>query len=395
MLVKEKTVLKKLILKTGREKSVLARHPWIFSGAVQEMEPFSNGDVLEVVDSKGNFIGIGYCNKKSQITCRMLAYEKISPEEAIKKSIQEAIYLRQKLFSANTNAYRLIYAEGDFLPGLVVDKFNDVLVVQIGTLGMEKLKPAILKTLKQELNPKWIYEKSQAASRVEEGLKPFCQSLHGREHDDVPILENGLQFLVDVKNGQKTGFFLDQQAMRRLVMEFAHGRKVLNCFSYTGGFSLYALQGGASRCDSVDISEDAIKQTTKHIELNKLHHLNHKETAADVFSFLKQENLDYDFIILDPPAFAKKKTDVSAALRGYKEINRVAMEKLPPGGLLLTASCSYHIDDALFRKMLFGAALDAKKNVRILESHRQSWDHPQSLYCPEGSYLKSYLLYIS
>ncbi len=389
--------LPRLILKPGREKSVRNKHPWIFSGAVHTLEKCANGSLVQVLDCKEQLLGTGYCNTKSQIVCRMISFDGREPMTALYEHIQEAITLRRSLnmHRENTNAYRLIAADGDFLPGLIVDKYDDTLVIQIGTLGMERLKPAVVEILQELEKPAWIYEKSQAPSRSEEGMKPQCQTLFGIEKEIATVSENGISFLVDIKKGQKTGFFLDQQAMRLLVHDIAKDRKVLNCFSYTGGFSLYALKGGAQFCDSVDISTEAIALTETTMSSNDFVGTNHREIAEDVFSFLRTDTTQYDCIILDPPAFAKKKSDVAKALRGYRDINRIAMERLPPGGLLLTASCSYHVDHMLFKKTLFAAACEAKRNVRILESHRHAYDHPQSLFCPEGDYLKSFLLYVT
>ena len=267
-------------------------------------------------------------------------------------------------------------------------------MIQISALGIEKLKPLIIETLIAALSPSWIYEKSNAASRKEDGLQPFEKTLHGTEQETVTILEDGLKFLVSPLHGQKTGFFLDQRAMRRLVGELSEGKKVLNCFSYTGGFTLHALQGGASTVDSVGISEDAIALVKQNIVLNGLQERPHNEYAEDAFEFLKKRELNYDLVILDPPAFAKRKSDINQAARGYKEINLTAMRKMPANSLLLTCSCSYHIDEVLFKQILFGAAKDARRNVQIIQRHRLAEDHPLNIYHPEGSYLKSFLCYI-
>ena len=384
-----------IVLKPGREKSVVARHPWIFSGAIASAPQFQNGDVLCVYSSKNEFLGFGMCNASSQIFCRMLSFDKTPYEDALKRHILQAIELRKSLFQdKKTNAFRLINAEGDFIPGLIVDQYADTLVIQISALGIEKLKPLIIDTLVKAVAPTWIYEKSNASSRKEEGLAPVEKTLFGKEQEAVTIVEDGLQFLVSPKHGQKTGFFLDQREMRRLVGELSKGKKVLNCFSYTGGFTLHALSGKAKLVDSVDISEQAIGLVKENIALNGFQDTSHSEYAEDCFEFLKKRTLDYDLVILDPPAFAKRKSDIKQAARGYKEINLTAMKKMPPGSLLLTCSCSYHIDETLFKQILFGAAKDAHRNVQIIGRHRLAEDHPLNIYHPEGSYLKSFLCHI-
>jgi 23S rRNA (cytosine1962-C5)-methyltransferase len=384
-----------VVLKPGREKSVRGRHPWIFSGAIASMPHVEDGSCVEIHASTGDFLAIGYLNRQSQITVRILSWEKRSIDEILHSALQRAITLRKKLFSSeNTNAYRLVFAEADFLPGLIVDQYADTLVVQIGTLGMEKLKSKIVKLLVEYLQPSWIYEKSDLPSRKEEKLPPFEGTLFGVERDQVIFQESGFSFCTHIKTAQKTGFFLDQRMMRKLVQGMSAQKKVLNCFSYSGAFSVYALAGGASLCDSVDISDAAVQMIQKNLELNSLHETVHREYTEDVFSFLRRKDLEYDFIILDPPAFAKRKHDVKQAARGYKEINRLAMQAVPKGSFLLTCSCSYHIDTDLFRKILFSAALDAKRDVRILQYHRLAYDHPESVYFPEGNYLKSFLCYL-
>ena len=385
-----------IILKEGREKSVLQRHPWIFSGAIQEMIACQEGSIIPVYSSSLRQLGSAFCNTKSQIRARMVAYGDDDPEIAIKKAISNALLLRNSWCSSTySNANRLINAEADLLPGLVVDLYDQTLVLQISTLGMEKIKPLIVDELVKQISPSWIYEKSNAPSRKEEGLKPIEQTLFGTPREPISIYEGDVKLEVSVTKGQKTGFFLDQRLMRKLVHCLSKDKRVLNCFSYTGAFSLQALSGGAISCDSVDISKEAIAMASRLIELNGFQNKNHLEIVQDAFVFLKESTLDYDLIILDPPAFAKRKSDIPHAARGYKEINRLAMMKIPPNSLLLTCSCSYHISEDLFGKILFGAALDAKRHVTILQRHRQAFDHPVSLYHPEGSYLKSFLCHVA
>ncbi|MDB6080776.1 MAG: rlmI [Chlamydiia bacterium] len=386
----------KVLLKPGREKSVLAKHPWIFSGAIQELSKCDNGDVLPVYSSKGLFLGSAMISQRSQIVCRMLTFDETPHEEALRRYLKEAIYLRKQLFTdSKTTAYRIINAEGDFIPGLIVDRYADTLVIQISSIGIHRLKQLILDELIEAFKPTWIYEKSTAPSRKEEGLAPFEGTIYGTPLDTVEIMEEGLLFTVSPKTGQKTGFFLDQREMRVLVRDLAKGKKVLNCFSYTGAFSVYALAGGALSVDSIDISKDAVANATKHIQMNGFQDKEHTEYAEDVFEYLKNTPKAYDLVILDPPAFAKKKSDIMQAARGYKEINMQAMKMMPKNSYLLTCSCSYYVDETLFRQILFQAALDAKRDVRIIQRHRLAEDHPLNVYHPEGSYLKSFLCYIS
>ena len=385
----------KVTLKPTREKSVLAFHPWIFSGAIAKLPEFTDGDLLAVVSSNGAHLGYGYFNRRSSITGRMLSFDATDGKTALKSHIEQAISLRKNLMGTNrTNAFRLINAEGDFCPGLIVDQYNDVLVIQISTLGMDKLKDFIVEILQKECRPTWIYESSTSASRKEEGLNESRKTLLGEPRDDIAIYEDGLDFLVSPLKGQKTGFFQDLREMRRLIQELSNQKRVLNCFSYTGAFSCHALKGNAKHCVSVDISKEAIEQTKKHMALNKFEEARHSEHVADCFDFLRTQELNYDLIILDPPAFAKRKSDVPKAIKGYQEINRTTLAKMPKNSLLLTCSCSYHVDEELFCKMLFHASREAKRDLRIIQKNRLAFDHPLNIYHPESSYLKSYLCYV-
>lgn len=384
----------KVILKPKREKSLLARHPWIFSGAIATLPSFEDGAILPVESASGQMLGYGYFNKRSQITGRMLSFDPGDPLVALERHIDQAIQMRKQFIGNRTNAIRLINAEGDLLPGLIVDQYDDTLVVQVSTLGMDKLKNQIVSLLQKKLSPSWIYEVSTSPSRKEEGLKECRGTLFGTPKEEIEIFEGALKFVVNPQKGQKTGFFQDLRDMRFLVQELSHNKRVLNCFSYTGAFSCHALQGGASFCHSVDISKEAIQQCSRHIQMNGFEQKRHKEEAVDAFDFLRENPLDYDLIILDPPAFAKRASDVKQALRGYQEINRTALSKMPKTSLLLTCSCSYHVDEPLFRKMLFHAAIEAKRELRLLQTHRLAFDHPINIYHPEGSYLKSFLCYV-
>jgi 23S rRNA (cytosine1962-C5)-methyltransferase len=384
-----------VVLKPGKDKAVRNRHHWIFSGAVQTLPDFENGSLLPVRAADGDILGHAYFNRNSSIIGRMVSFGKTPAEDALRQNVEEAVRLRRRFFDPSvTNALRLINAEGDFLPGLVADLYGDVLVLQVATLGMEKLKPFVLDLLVSALKPRSVYEKSDLPARREEGLADFEGTIFGEAVDKVRILEEGLPFEVSLVRSQKTGFYLDQREMRKLVRDFARGRHVLNAFAYTGAFSVFALRGGAVRADSVDSSESAIALAQENFELNALPSDSGVFFTADVFEFLREPGLDYDFIILDPPAFAKKKTDVVQACRGYKDINRLAIQKVRPRGLVLTSSCSHFVDEKLFQQVVFEAAQEAGRRVKILQRHRQAVDHPVNIYHPETEYLKGFLLYV-
>ena len=386
--------MSKVILKAGKEKAIVNHHHWIFSGAILEAPKNMMGELYPVYTQKNELLGYGYFNSKAKIIGRMISFGAKDPLEMLSKNIESAISLRSGFFDENvTNAYRLINAEGDFLPGLVVDRYADALVLQISTLGMEKQKSSIVRKLKEQINPTFIYEKSNLPSRKEEGLVSEERLLDGVLQDEVEILENGIKFKVSVTQGQKTGFFLDHRDMRQLIETLSQDKRVLNCFAYTGGFSLYAARGGAIAVDSVDISDSAMELAKKNSLLNGFS-IPMEFKTEDVFQFLRQSDLNYNLVILDPPAFAKKQKDIIPACRGYKDINRVAMQKMPSKSLLLTASCSYYVDEELFQKVVFQAAAEAKRDVRIIGKHRLAVDHPINIFQPEGDYLKSLLLYI-
>lgn len=384
-----------VIIKPGKEKPILNRHHWIFSGAVQHLPTFEDGEILPVKSANGVFLGHAYFNRNSSIIGRMISFDDTPPLDAIKKNLDNAIALRTSFFSnSETNAYRLINGEGDSLPGLIIDRYHDIIVVQFSTLGMDRLRSWVVDYINQKLHPTTIYEKSQLPSRQEEGLAAQQGVLIGKEVDEVEIKENGLKFLVSLKEGQKTGFFLDHREMRQWVRLLSNHKKVLNCFSYTGGFSVYALAGGATEVDSVDISEKAIEGARHNVHINGFNAAEKGFYAMDVFQFLREKELNYDLVILDPPAFAKKRKDIVQACRGYKDINRLAMQKMPKKSMLLTSSCSYFVDETLFRQVIFQSAVEAKRTVRIIGTHRLAMDHPINVCHPEGDYLKSFLLYV-
>ncbi len=381
-------------LKKGKEKPLESRHPWVFSGALDTIDDdFETGDLVKVYSAEGKCLGIGYLNPRSQIAIRMLAFEDVVINESFfDKLIRDAMALRVRYLPPETNAYRLIQSEGDFLPGLIVDRYGDYLVAQFLTAGIEKWKDTIVRILQKHIAPRGIFEKDDLEMRRFEGLEKTIGKLAGEEPPDyVEILEYGHRFVVDIHGGQKTGFFLDQRENRRRTAGLCRGLRVLNCFSYTGGFSVYAAKGGASGTVSVDSSEPALNTAKVNFEKNKLDLAAAEFIHADVFDYLRDTRQEFDLIILDPPAFCKNKQQIQQAATGYKDINLQAFKRLAPGGLLFTFSCSSYIDSDLFQKIVFGAAKDTRKPVRILERTGHGFDHPINIYHPEGEYLKGLL----
>lgn len=384
-----------LSLKKGKERPILQRHHWIYSGAIAKISPCKAGDPLTVLDHQGKKLGIAFSNPGHSIAAHMIAFGEESIEESLRKRLLDARLLRDKEFNQkSTNAYRLINAEGDGIPGLIVDSYAGVLVLQISHPGIEALRGFLVQSFIEIFSPLAIYEKSTTFLRKKEGLSEVRSLLYGDPLPQVEILENGLSFSVDLVEGQKTGFFLDQREMRSWVKSLSFNKRVLNCFAYSGGFSIAALAGGATSVDSVEISQKCEALVSRNLELNRLDAARHRFIASDVFDFLKTCSWDYDLIILDPPAFVKKREDVATAFRAYKDMNRHVMQKVRPGTLLVTCSCSYHVDEDLFQNILFRAADEANRSVRILGRHRQAIDHPISIFHPESSYLKSFLLFV-
>jgi 23S rRNA (cytosine1962-C5)-methyltransferase len=386
--------VKPVILKPGKEKPLLNRHHWVFSGAVQTYPDFSNGDILPVVTAQGHPLGFGYFNRKGAIVGRMISFDATPPLDALKHHLDNALSYRETLKQPHTTAYRLVNGEGDLLPGLIVDRYGDTIVMQLNTLGMDQLRPILVDYFVQKLDPKTIFEKSTGTARKEEGLKDSVQFLYGEQKPFVTILENGLKYNVSLLEGQKTGFFLDHREMRKKIRELSHQKRVLNAFAYTGGFTVSALAGGAARVDTVEISAQALMSAKENVKLNSFTVHSDSFHQADVFDYLRQQPLQYDLIILDPPAFAKRQKDIIPACRGYKDINRISLQKMPPNSILLTCSCSYFVNADLFQKVLFQAAVEAKRNVRIIGKHILAPDHPINLCHPETDYLKSFLLYV-
>lgn len=384
--------MNKVTLKPGREKALLRGHPWIFSGAIAALPKIEPGQILPIYSSQGEFLAQGYFNPGHSLIGRILAFEEGNIHELLRKKLLEAINMRKQILDSSTNAYRLVNGEGDGIPGLIVDFYNGYLAIQVHTCGIENLKPFFVEQLINLIQPKGIYEKSHSPSRKEDGLELFEGPLYGQVPETIEILENNHKFLVSLPSGQKTGFFLDQRSMRAQIGELARGRNVLNCFAYSGGFSIYALKGGAASVTSVDSCPDACRLATENTLLNTLE--GHTIVQSDVFEYLDKLDFDHNLVILDPPAFAKKKESVDHALKGYQKLNEKVLRKLPPASLLLTCSCSHFIDETLFKLAIFTASRKAGRSVRIIGAHRQAPDHPIAITHPEGSYLKSLLLFV-
>ena len=383
-----------VVLQPGKDKAIRNRHHWIFSGAVRRLPEFEDGALLPVRSADGGFLGFGYFNRRSSIIGRMINFDSTPPLEALDKSLDRAFALRTAALGNSTDARRLVNSEGDGLPGLIIDRYGDVLVLQISTLGIDRLKPWLLDVLEKRTSPVAVLEKSNLPSRKEEGLFPYEGLLRGTIPDSLQILENGLRFRVDPAVSQKTGFYLDQRENRDLVRRWSSGRRVLNAFCYTGGFTVAALAGGAVAVESVDISAPAVDLARTNVALNGFEGPGQTFVVADAFEYLRRRELNFDLIILDPPAFAKRKGDIVAACRGYKDIHRIVFQKIPEGALVLTFSCSYFVDEKLFRQVVFQAAGEAGRRVRIIGRHRQAADHPLNVFHPEGDYLKGFLLYV-
>jgi 23S rRNA (cytosine1962-C5)-methyltransferase len=388
-------------LKKGKEKSVLAKHPWIFSGAIaKEPKDLKEGTIVSVIDHNKNYLATGHFHKAT-ISVRCLDFEDNTIDlDFWTNKIQNAYNFRNTLGLINNTAttiYRLIHGEGDGCPGLVIDVYDKTAIIQVYTKGMydaiSLINDALLNVYKE--NIKAIYSKS-AETLAKHGVQNIIDDYTYR-HEDFReadfALENNLKFKINYVEGQKTGFFIDQRNNRSLVQHYAKGKSVLNTFCYTGGFSLYALQGGASKVVSVDSSKKAMEGVEANFQLN-FTKANHEGNTEDVMTYLKKSNEQFDLIILDPPAYAKHLSQVKNAMVGYRNLNTEGLKKINKGGILFTFSCSQAIDKELFRKIIFQSALQAGRNVRILHQLSQPEDHPISIYHPESEYLKGFVLYV-
>jgi 23S rRNA (cytosine1962-C5)-methyltransferase len=386
--------MQRVYLKRGRDRPVRNGHPWIFSGAIELIEgnPDAAG-IADVFDSEKRWIARGLFSPGSQIRVRVLTWQKEEIDRAFfSRRLSQALSVREKLREV-TNAYRVVNGEGDFLPGLIVDRYGEFLVCQFFTAGMDFLKPLVLDSLSRLLTVKGVFEKSEGRVRDEEGIKPSVGVLGGEPPSEtITIEENGFKFAVDVKRGQKTGFFLDQRDNRSFLSTLAREKKILDCFSYSGAFSVYALAGGAKEIVSLDSSRPALELAERNLALNGFEVGGLELLKGDAFTYLKECDIAFDVIVLDPPSLARKRGDIAAATGGYKFLNLHALQHVRPGGFLLTFSCSQHLSIELFQKVVFGAAIDAGRKVAVLKRLGQPVDHPVSLHHPEGEYLKGLVL---
>jgi 23S rRNA (cytosine1962-C5)-methyltransferase len=389
----------KVILKSGKDQSVRRYHPWIFSGAIKKIIGHVNeGDLVYVTDNKDEFLAIGHYQIGS-IAVRIISFEEKEIDDAFWKDKIERAYQLRKMTglatSETNNVYRLVHAEGDGLPGLIIDFYNGTVVIQMHSIGMYLNREHIVNALKEILGDKLtaVYDKSESTIPFKSEIEAKNGYLFGESSEKV-VLEYGNKFKINWEEGQKTGFFIDQRENRKLLAEYSKGRSVLNVFGYTGGFSVYAMKGDAKLVHSVDSSKKAIDLTNENIELNFEDTSRHEAFAVDAFEYLNNIENKYDLIILDPPAFAKHQNVLHNALQGYKRLNIKAIEQIKPGGILFTFSCSQVVSKENFRKTIFTAAANTGRNVRILHQLNQPVDHPISVYHPESEYLKGLVVYV-
>lgn len=389
----------KVFLKPKKEESLLRFHPWVFSGAISKIEGQpEEGDLVEVYGSNGRFLAVGHYQIGS-IAVRVLSFRQREIDASFwEERIRIAFDIRRSLGLVDTptnNTFRLIHGEGDSLPGLVVDMYAHTAVMQAHSVGMHHARHEIAKALKAVIGDllENIYYKSETTLPYKADIDSENGYLLGGDVEDI-ALENGLKFCVDWQKGQKTGFFVDQRENRLLLEKYSRGRSVLNMFCYTGGFSFYAMRGETKVVHSVDSSAKAISLTNRNVELNFPGDERHQAFAEDAFKYLERMGSNYDLIILDPPAFAKHKNVLRNALQGYRKLNAIAFEKIKPGGIIFTFSCSQVVSKENFRLAVFSAAAQSGRNVRILHQLTQPADHPVNIYHPEGEYLKGLVLYV-
>lgn len=382
----------KLTVNRQRIGPILGRHPWVFSGALKQIpEGLKSGDAVVLANEEGQFLAQGYFNSYSQIAVRLWSWDENDTidDNFFEKRISQAYAIRKNFVeSRKTDSYRLIHSENDLLPGLIVDKYADYLVLQFHTPGMEFWKEKIVNALKKVVKPEGIYERSDVRTRGIEGAEKQVGLLYGEVPARIKILENGYKFWVDVVGGQKTGFFLDQRDKRLALQKYCEGKNVLNCFSYSGGFSVYALGAGARRVVSVDSSESALELAQENVKLNKLDLKKCEFVCGDVKQYLFESKEKFDVIILDPPAFVKDRHKIKEGLMGYRKINEAALRLLNPGGILVSASCSAHVSLSDFRYMLSESAGRARQTLQVLETYMHGIDHPELVAFTEGEYLK-------
>lgn len=388
----------KITVKPGKEQAIQRYHPWVFSGAIKKMDGTpAEGELVAVYSSSDQFLAIGHYQVGS-ITVRIVSFYEVDVNFNFwKQKLQQAYNVRKSIGVAENpqnNVYRLIHGEGDGLPGLIIDIYNDTAVMQAHSVGMYLIRDIFAKALKEVLGDALtaVYDKSEGTVPFKANTGAANGYILGESQPGV-VLEYNNKFRVDWVEGQKTGFFVDQRENRKLVEQFSAGRTVLNMFCYTGGFSVYALRGGATLVHSVDSSEKALELTRQNVALN-FTNPNHEAFAVDAFEYLNNIDGKYDMVILDPPAFAKHQSALSNALQGYKRINAKAISKIKPGGIVFTFSCSQVVTRDQFRQAVFSGAAIAKRNVRILHQLSQPADHPVNIYHPEGEYLKGLVLFV-
>ncbi len=388
----------KIVLKSGKDQSPRRFHPWIFSGAIKKIygDPVE-GDLVDVYDNKDEFLAVGHYQPGS-IAVRILSFKNVNPDiDFFRDRIKSSIKYRKSIgLTGNdqTNVYRLVHAEGDDMPGLIIDYYNGVAVMQMHSVGMYRLRKEFAEILKELLGDKLkaVFDKSEGTIPFMSGITAANEFLYGKS-DPVVVSENGFRFKIDWTTGQKTGFFIDQRENRKLLGEYSEGKSVLNMFGYTGGFSVYAMKN-ASLVHTVDSSASAIEMADENIKLNFGDDSRHRSFKTDAFEFLNDIKDRYDLIILDPPAFAKHNNVLANALQGYKRLNIKAIEQIRPGGIIFTFSCSQVVTRENFRKSVFAAAANTGRRVRILHQMSQPPDHPVNIYHPESEYLKGLVIYV-
>jgi len=394
--------LKSIVLNRDKEKSLERKHPWVFSGAINRIisdtgEAPEDGELVEVVDSRNNFLAFGFFSD-STIAVRLISFTNIAINQAFwTGKVQSAYNVRESLNLTNnpsTNMYRLMHAEGDGVPGLIIDFYNGTAVIQAHAIGVYNNLELIVEALKTVYGEQLVAVYNKSAESLAKQTDTIVDNEYLYQNGDSNLVgtEYDCQFNLDWVDGQKTGFFLDQRENRKLIGEFSKNKKVLNTFCYSGGFSISALKGGASEVHSVDSSQKAIELTDANVELNSLE--NHKSFTSDTLDYLKENTIDYDVIILDPPAYAKNQKAKHNAVQGYKRLNAMALKQIKPGGILFTFSCSQAVNRKLFYDTITAAAIEVGRNIRVLHHLSQPADHPVNIYHPEGEYLKGLVLYV-
>jgi 23S rRNA (cytosine1962-C5)-methyltransferase len=388
-----------IILKKGKEKAAILRHPWIFSGALDKIKGSpANGEIVAVWSANQEFLAYGYFNDQSRVALRLMEWDQsVTIDEAwYAQRLEKAIASRADILNENTNTCRLVFSEADLLPGLIVDKYADFLSLQILSAGMENAKQTIINILRSLLNPKGIFDKSDAGARKHENLEPADGLLWGEQPPEfLEVKENGVTYHINIADGQKSGFYCDQRDNREILAAYTKGKTVLDCFCYSGGFTLNSLKAGASHVTSVDSSALAIETLKHNLELNGFSEAMQNSVQSDVNKQLrvfKDENKKFEVVVLDPPKYAPSRSALDRAARAYKDLNRLGMMILEPGGILATFSCSGAVDMETFKQIIAWAALDAGREVQILKQFHQPEDHPIRMSFPEGEYLKGLLL---